>query len=149
MEALRSCGVFSFDSFKTENISEQRWVLEGLIADPSVNILIGNSGLGKTPLGIALGLSVAAGRPFLGREVTKGRVLYCDSESDRKRFHEMVHTISVALGLSTPPNDFLFWSPYWEKQSSTQPLAMRLLDRVKQVGPQLVMVDPLRTFWPQ
>ena len=42
---------------------------EGLIRNQSVNLLVGDSGLGKTPLGIQLGVCVAAGLSFLGLQV--------------------------------------------------------------------------------
>jgi len=47
----------------------------------SVNILVGDSGLGKSPLVYQLGISVATGVPFLGRETRKGRVVIADNEN--------------------------------------------------------------------
>jgi len=43
------------------------YLVDQLIPTRSIAILVGDSGLGKTPLGISLGLSVATGMPFLER----------------------------------------------------------------------------------
>src|SRR5262245_55632050 len=71
--------------------AKQPYLIDGLLRTRSVNLLVGDSGLGKTPLGIQLGVCVAAGLPFLGLEVRQpGSVLYCDAESDLPSFLEML-----------------------------------------------------------
>jgi RecA-family ATPase len=56
--------------------------------------VVGDSGLGKTPLGIQLGVCVAAGLPFMGLQVSqRGPVLYCDAESDPSGFLEILEAI--------------------------------------------------------
>ena len=67
--ALARRGVFTFETFQPVVSAQAEWLVEGVIPDKSVNLLVGNSGLGKTPLGITLGISVAAGVPFFGHEV--------------------------------------------------------------------------------
>lgn len=122
------------------------WVVDKLLMQGTTNLLVGDSGLGKTPLAITLGLSVAAGVPFLGRPTHKGVVLYCDGESNMKRFITQQETISKALGLSSPPLDFNTWSPYWGSSGigSTE----RMFEIVRELKPDLIVIDTLRAFWP-
>jgi hypothetical protein len=147
-ETLRNRGIFNFETFKVEIATQRSWLVEGLFDESSVNILVGDSGLGKTPFGISLGISVAAGIEFLGRRVAEGSVLYCDAESRKAKFHEMVGVISANLGLASPPPDFLFWSPFWDATKTDLPASFRLLEHVRFTKPKLVLVDPLRPFWP-
>ena len=148
-EALAERGIYTFDTFQQVVAAQPVWLVEGLLMDKSVNVFVGDSGLGKTPWGVMLGISVAAGVPFLGRKVRKGPVLYCDAESTKHDFNRLVGTISTTLGLKSPPKDFYFWSPYWKEGASDTPISVELMDHVRQAKPQLVFVDPLRTFWPQ
>ena len=69
----------------------------------SISILVGDSGLGKTPLAVQLGLSIAGAESFLGRRVRQGRVLYCDAESGIRPFRDMLKVISAHLGFAVKP----------------------------------------------
>ena len=156
LERLRRLGIYTSQSLAqaARTQAEQPYLVEGLLRIPSVNLLVGDSGLGKTPLGIQLGICVAAGLPFLGLQVPKcGRVLYCDAESDLSSFQEILTAISRFLGLSEPPANFHVWSPNWESHIDAREAhsswSVKLTDRVHSVEPSLVIVDPLRMFWLQ
>ena len=81
---IRNLGLFS--STRMANALSSRgaepMLVSGLLRARSVNLFVGDSGLGKTPFGIQLGLCVAAGLPFLGRPTKRGRVVFFDAESD-------------------------------------------------------------------
>jgi hypothetical protein len=51
------------------------YVIKGLLPARSIGILLGDSGLGKSPLMYQAGICVSAGVPFLGRETKKGSVV--------------------------------------------------------------------------
>ncbi len=131
----------------------QPYLIEGIVRRKSVNLLVGDSGLGKTPLAIQAGLCVAAGVPFLRMNVEKGRVLYCDAESDLAGFSETVETIVRFLTLKTAPDDFMCWSPNWNDGKDVSETyadwSMKLVARVQTFKPTLVVVDSLRMFWPK
>src|SRR5579859_235175 len=55
--------------------SSTQHLVQGLIPPRSVNILVGDSGIGKSPLVYQLGLAVASGTPFLDLPVTPAKVL--------------------------------------------------------------------------
>jgi hypothetical protein len=149
-ERLRQFGIFLPPTLReARNTQTSRsYLVEGLLRTGSINLLVGDSGLGKTPLAIQLGVCITAGIPLFGRlKVREGRVLYCDAESDLSAFYEILESISRYLGLSAPPLDFHVWSPNWDADS-TGPWDEELQHRVSIVKPALVIVDPLRMFWP-
>lgn len=134
--------------------NNKTFLIEGLLRSRSLNVLVGDSGLGKTPLGVQLGLCVATGVPFVGLNVVSpGAVLYCDAESDSSAFDSTVAAISRFLGIH-PPENFHVWSPNWEsstrkRQDVFASWADQLTTRVELLRPALVIVDPLRMFWPE
>jgi hypothetical protein len=56
------------------------WLVEGLIVEDSLAVLYGPPGAGKSFVAQELALSVAAGRPSLGRKVLQGDVAYVYAE---------------------------------------------------------------------
>ncbi len=65
---------------------EPDWVLEGMLPATYLVILGASSKVGKSTFATALGLAVASGTPFLGKEVKQGAVLwvaYEESEQER------------------------------------------------------------------
>lgn len=128
-------------------------LIGGLIRSRSVNLLVGDSGLGKTPLAIQIGLSVASGVALFGHPVLgQGPVLYCDAESDLTGFSETLSSVSQFLGLADIPHDFHVWSPNWDTRvrlaEASTSIADRLISRAYVAQAALVIVDPLRVFWP-
>lgn len=141
-------------TFVTQYGHDYADLVEGLIRDRSISLLVGDSNLGKTPLAIQMGVCISAGLPLFGRKVLQGRVLYCDAESNSTGFSEMLQALSGFQSLSEPPENFLVWSPNWETAipgaSTGDPQWGKALEKlVLEVRPRLVVVDPLRMFWPQ
>lgn len=120
-------------------LSSEGAIVAGLIQHASVNILVGDSGIGKTALGYQLGLSVAAGQPFLGFPVQKSRVLMVDYENGIWDFHWILEQQRKHLGLESYPPRFLV--------SPGHP-AMPLDEVILQYRPQLVILDSLRSYHP-
>jgi hypothetical protein len=126
----------------------QRWVIDELCPAQSLNILVGNSNIGKSPLVYQAGICVASGVPFLGREVSRGRVLYFDFENGRAQQEQLVRDISEHLELEKPPANFLYWnlntaSDRWGRKGH-QPL-----DMVGAFRPDLVVLDSLSAYEPK
>lgn len=148
--------VFTADSFGRMCAgaqTRQEWSVTGLMKARSLNLLAGDSHLGKSPLAIQLGLCKAAGVPFLNYETAPaGRVLYCDFENDGSDFWRITETISDFLGLPEPPANFFGWSPYWDDrwtgQASAGPLESEVRKIIDLVKPELVVIDPLRVVHP-
>lgn len=156
-DTLRNLGIYTPQTLHESIRSEATipYLVEGLLRTRSINLLVGDSGLGKTPLAIQIGVCVAAGIPLFGFRVQQGPVLYCDAESGKPEFFELLQVISRFLGLSEPPSNFHMWSPNWDGEGASsgefdwQSTSMKLKERVKAVGPSFVVADALRTFWPE
>jgi RecA-family ATPase len=85
-------------------VSQTRsYVVEDLISPSSVNLFVGDSGLGKSPLFFLLGICVATGHPFLNFKVTSGRVCIVDFENGKvgqDKMSEAICRFSVCLMMS-------------------------------------------------
>ena len=99
---LKKLGVFDFAALKRLQANQPPPLIDGLLAARSLNMLVGDSNLGKTPLALTMAVAVASGLPFFGRKTTKGRVLYFDAESSPGDFVSMWESISTSMGLSEP-----------------------------------------------
>lgn len=115
-----------------------------------MNLIVGDSGIGKTPLLIQMGIAVASGLPFFGRPTVPGRVLYVDCESSVDSFGGILRSISAWSGLPAPPRDFLVYSPNWDGRPERAPEALlSVAQAVEEFKPALVIIDPLRVVWPR
>jgi hypothetical protein len=115
-------------------------IVAGLLPEHSVNIIVGDSGLGKTPLLVQKGLCVAAGIPFLGQPCRKGRVLYVDYENGLAGFDRLLDKLCAHLGLEKTPDDF---------RVLHQPATIaEVYQEVDEFKPDLVLIDAMRGFDP-
>lgn len=122
-----------------ENPSD--YVVAGLIPESSVNIAIGDSGLGKTPLAYQMGLAVATGVPFVGFPTKKGPVLYVDLENGRDQIVKLSESLQRHLGLPAFPDE-----NFGVVQECDLPLLSSLVANAR---PSLVVIDTLRVFDPK
>lgn len=122
--------------------TEQRaaYIVEGIIAPNSVNIGVGDSGLGKSPLAYQMGLCVAAGIDFLGRPTKCGPVLYADLENGEYQFSDIALALQRHLSLLEIPTDFHVLT---ERDDCDQ-----LGSIIDEIRPVLVIIDSLRAYKP-
>lgn len=123
-----------------ERESTSHSLVEGLIQARSVSVLIGDSGIGKSPLVYQLGLSVAAGMPFLGLTTQPGLVVYADHENGPLDSRELRDNIARFLRLSAIPGQFLIWPETGE--------VFNLEGISRELHPKLIIIDSLRSFDP-
>jgi hypothetical protein len=116
-------------------------LVAGLIAHSSVSVLSGDSGLGKSPLAYQLGLSVAAGVPFVEMKTQQGIVVYADFENSIEQSREVREQLVEFLGLAKPPENFILWTP-------DSGYSLDLEGICQDVQPTLVIVDSLRSHSP-
>ncbi|MGC4083681.1 MAG: AAA family ATPase [Vicinamibacterales bacterium] len=147
-EVLRSLGVLTPAMLATNlKADPPAYVLEGLIQERSVNLVVGDSGLGKTPWLVGLAVAVSAGVSYMGRAVTPGPVLYADAEMGQADFLKLLTTLSAHLGLASPPENLFTFSLNWSPNQSLDHKAS-LAKQIEELRPQLVIVDPVRAFYP-
>jgi hypothetical protein len=115
------------------------FLVEGLIPQRQICLLVGDSGLGKTPFVYQLGLCVATGTPFLGHKVNQGRVIVLDYENGLEDIHFMIQQITKHLGIEKPVEDDFLVHSFIER-----PLG-DLQQMCKEFNPSLVIIDSLRS----
>ena len=152
LSTLQRHGVFTYDALKAADHAHRPALIDGLLYAGSRNILVGRSGLGKTPLLAQLGLCVAAGLPFLGRPVRQGAVLVYDCESPASEYALALERVSRHIGLPGVPDTYYVYSPNWDPRDDAASDAAdrreQLAAAVRDLRPALVIVDPLRGLWP-
>ncbi|HEY6351145.1 MAG TPA: AAA family ATPase [Candidatus Angelobacter sp.] len=116
------------------------YLVEGIIAEKSVNIGVGDSGIGKSPLAYQMGLCVASGKPFLGRAVKQGRVIYADLENGEDQLSDIALALARHLELPEIPPEFHLLVDRDD--------CSRLGGIIAEMRPALVIIDSLRAFRP-
>jgi hypothetical protein len=150
---LRKMGVFDYEAFAAARrpLKTADFLIENVLRRRSRNVFVGDSGLGKTPLTVDMGVRLAAGLSWCGHSaMSPVTVLYLDGESGEGLFHEMLWRLSAHAGLSAPPRNFLFWNPTWSTTPpSTFTMERQISEIIDAAQPNIVFVDPLRVFWPR
>jgi len=118
-------------------------LVEGLLPPGSVNLLAGDSGIGKSPMAYQIALAVASGRPFLGLRIKPGKVVFADYENNVQDVHRIVGQQCKHLGLPKIPATFLLWP------LSRNPELKHMELIAEKLGPDLVVIDSLRAFHPE
>lgn len=77
----------------------RRWIVRHWLARATGGAMFGEDGVGKSLLGQQLATCVAAGKPFLGLEVTQAGALYLTCEDDPLSLWQRQRAINRALGL--------------------------------------------------
>jgi AAA domain len=137
---LQQLGIHTSDTLDLLCVQESRkpFVVEGLMAAGSIGIVVGDSGLGKSPLIYQLALSVAAELPWLGMRTRRGTVLYLDHENGSVGSKSLRDSVMRHLRLEKCPENFLCTQDITDIKSLTQ--------AVETVKPDLVVIDTLRSF---
>jgi hypothetical protein len=119
----------------------EEYVVGGLVRKGSVNIAIGDSGLGKSPLFYQMAVCVAAGIPFLGYKTQKGSVIYFDYENGLRQSDGICGTLTGFLGLAERPPQFYIWSFGYHVTTGLEKCFTKY-------RPNLCIIDSLRGFSP-
>ena len=113
---------------------ETRWVVDGLVATDTLNILAGKPKAGKSTMARDLAFSVATGGYWLGRQCTPGLVWYLAFEEKR----DEVRRHFRAMGASGPESVRLFI------ERAPDDAISRIYAQAKREEPILIIVDTLQ-----
>lgn len=141
--------------WKDAAVPARRWIVEGLIPHGEVTLLYGSGGVGKTLLAQQIATCVAAGTPFFGHEVAKGRVMMFAGEDSADELHIRQNDICAGLAvdmgaledlriLSRKFMDNIFM--LWDRATSApkkQAIWKQLVRDAKRWGARLVVVDTI------
>lgn len=109
-------------------------------------VLAGEAGIGKSTLSYALAVAKATGRPFLGRPIEPGRVLYFDEENSEPDFEEYLRWVWRGLGEpTTRPRPTLLDEHLKMERFQLAAAAPRhfeyMADIAKKWKPELIIID--------
>jgi len=124
-------------------------LVEGLLPAASVNILVGDSGIGKSPLAYQLALSVAAGVPFLGMSTRPAKVLLMDYENSAEDSQWILEQQRKHLGLAKFPDASLVVWPVENSPARRELLPQHVEEMLRTMRPDLAIIDSLRFFSPR
>jgi len=144
----RKWGIYTHGALKQRchELRGNQYLIADLLPKRSLSIVVGDSGLGKSPLLYQAALSVAEGIPFLGKPVSPGRVLYMDFENGLSGVEKLVSRLSTHLGLpSESPNLFLF--NYNDAPPKWTPADFRAM--VAEIRPDWIIIDTVSSFAPE
>lgn len=97
----------SFDDFLAMNMPPREMLLDPILPERSLAMLYAPRGIGKTLLGLSMGLAVASGASLLRWNAPRQRrVLYVDGEMPLVSLQERLRAISVGLSIAVPNDGF-------------------------------------------
>jgi RecA-family ATPase len=125
---------------------KQRFLIAGMLPAQSIALMVGDPGIGKSPLLFQLGLCVAAGVPFFHHATTRGPVLFFDHENNYEEGNASIRTIGEFLGLPGRPKNFLYWNGHnkpkdWDDKRS-------VFEMIRDLRPKLVIIDTMSKAFP-
>lgn len=142
---LRTLGLRTFEQLQMDNRTTPRgWLVDGLLFEESVNISVGDSGLGKSPWHYQLAMAVIHGLEFMGRKTIPGPVVYSDFENSSADIETVVMRLSSHLKLERPePGRLIHLTDPGDIDSGEK------IERIcLAVQPRLFIIDPLRCWAP-
>lgn len=129
-----------------------RHLIDPFLPELSLCVLVAPPNVGKTTLLLGMAVSIATGRPFLGRKTEKtGSVLYVPAEGWRglpKRLHAQLEHHGIAE--SDVPNLYivkqtpnLLLDEIDDEEESLGSEVMAAIETWRPVNPELIVIDPL------
>lgn len=142
---LESDGIADLASPLALTARPVEWLIPDLLPARATTLLVGASGAKKSWVAIHAAICVAAGIPFLGRPVQRGKVLLLLLEDHH---HNRVRIEAIARGLGTSLEQLVGWldcpPPSIFKLRSDEPTSMRQLGEwQRRRGYSAIVVDNL------
>lgn len=121
-------------------------LVQGVIARPSLNLLVGAPGAKKTWLALHLAVSVATGQPWLGRSTQPAPVLIVDEEGGLQRTWSRLAL--VIRGLNAPRTAPLHFIPPPFHNFAEDNVVVPLVQRAHSLNAGLIVIDCLNNIMP-
>jgi hypothetical protein len=137
-------GVHQVADFVSLPAPAQRWRIENLVPGEGFVPLIGAWKEGKTLSSIQMALSIAAGEPFMGREVEAGTVLLVEEEGNLAALQDHVRSQAAKLGLLHRLAELPLYIAHRQRFTFDSEQGMREIDaEVLRYGADVVFLGPL------
>lgn len=127
-------------------LPDTEYTIEGVIAEGTVGVLVGESGDGKSYAMMSASGDIALGELFLGHKVKQGPVLYIDEESNEKLFQRRLQKVLAGLcGDENTPFNYTSLAGFDLRKSADQ---TQLKNLIIQTGAVFVVIDALMDVMP-
>ena len=122
-------------------VAEVSWLVAGMMAERTVNVLTSEPGAGKTTVGLAVGAAVARGVPFAGMKTQKRAVLVLDRENNASYVADILRRLDAKDG-----GEIKIWGG-WNLEGPPDPGAGIVQTWVAACDPKpLILIDSLVAF---
>jgi putative DNA primase/helicase len=129
-------------SDRVSQLGKDKSVIDPIIPGRSLGMIVGDSGLGKSPLLYQAAMCVAAGIPFLDFPVTQGPVIYFDFENGLGQVNMILEKMRQHLNLPKVPDELHLWN-------RNDPESDRdILAAIRDLQPTLAIIDSLSAYCP-
>lgn len=144
----------SWSEFRDSTPEQTEWLVEGILAVGASGFLAAPPKHGKTWIAVALALSVASGKPFLGRFTIPGPrpVMYLALEGSRPALRARFGAVARGLGLD-PDSEELNANLHIRYRApginlASEVWSKRMVATAQHLGAALIIVDVLRKAAP-
>jgi putative DNA primase/helicase len=129
-------------SERVAQLGKEGSVIDLIIPSRSLGIIVGDSGLGKSPLLYQAAMCVAAGIDFLDFPVTQGPAIYFGFENGLLQVDMILKKLRQHLNLPEVPKDLYLWNRNDPESES------EILDLIRMWEPKLAIIDSLSAYSP-
>jgi len=132
------------------NYKKVKWIVDGVVPEGGIVLFVGQPGIGKTWLMLALALDVALAQQWLGRFACKsGRVLIILEEDDPNAIVERLDLLYAGMDLPKEKGDeleigYLIQAGVSLLTSKDKKLNPKLEIVMREYKPSLIIIDPFR-----
>ena len=134
-------------AFVAQPIQQPSELIKGMLHQGSKLVLGGGSKSFKTWTLLDLALSVAHGRPWLGRETIQGNVAYLNFEIQHWSWQRRINAVAAAKGITIEPGRLALWNLRGCAANYT-PILPQIRDRLK-ADFSLIILDPIYKLYGQ
>lgn len=96
----------AFSLLDTLDIPPQKWIVEDIIPEASVNVLYSSAGVGKTFIAPYLCMCVATGKPWLGHPVIQSPILWVDGDMGHQNCMRRLRMIAKGIDINLQSKTF-------------------------------------------
>ena len=103
----------TYSRFMSTPVATAKWQIEGIWTENAHGIIGGEPKTLKTTLALAMGMSIASGKPFLGEFPvhSPGRVLMIQEENSPGNVQDLMHKVAASYGLISEKEVTILPSP--------------------------------------
>jgi hypothetical protein len=130
-----------------DTIPEPTWTIDGILPEGGYSLIYGKRSTKKSFLALDIGLRIATGRTYHGRDVKKGRVVYFAGEGfrgNRRRIKAWFQAHNLNPGDFAIDFALVPFTPKWDTQQGRDQAQAVLTEISKDGAISLVIIDTAR-----